>query len=397
MSGIRVCRIVDSFPRKDEIKGDLGPNYYYYSKLSAEQGIDVHVICGRKAGQPESEEVNGISVHRVSGNLSWWSINYGDWARNAYRKVLELKPDIVHGHNAFHIPLVRKRSSLHQNGIKIITHLHGAIDGCLDCDKFPFSFSISKGISNRISARQSFMDAAYASKNADFVIACDKYTANSVLRRFPQMNGRTFVAYNGVDMNVFRHVDTDLKQRAGIKHMLLSIGRPVPFKGFKYVLKGMKELNREFDGLKLVLIGVKRQDFGQDIYYRWLESTARKLGITNVDMMSTVNYFNLPEYYSAADCFVTASYPDSSPKVVYEAQACNTPVVAPNGGGIPEIFSPESGLLFGPRNVGDMVDKVRTVLNNPSKFRNGRKAVEGIATWEKCVKDIIRCYAQVVA
>jgi glycosyltransferase involved in cell wall biosynthesis len=393
---MRICRIIDTFPRKDEIKGDLGPNYYYYSKLSVERGIDVHVICGRKPGQPEYEELDGIKIHRISPDLSWWSINYGDWAKRVVLKVLELKPDIVHGHNTFHIAIVRKRNEMKARGIKIITHHHGAIDGRLKGDSIPFSFSPSKALRNRLSAIQSFIEAAYVSKHADFIIACDKYTRDSVLRQYPGMEKNIGVAYNGIDMNVFRHVDTALKSELGINHMLISIGRPVPWKGFQYILRGMVDLNKEFEGLKLLMIGVKRQDLRQEIYYRWLESTAKKLGVTNVELMENVNYFRLPEYYSAADCFVTAAYPDSSPKVVYEAQACNTPVVATNGGGIPEIFSPESGLLFKPRNVDEMVDNIRTVLNNPARFRNGRKAVEGIATWARCVGDIVKYYEQVL-
>jgi len=109
-----------------------------------------------------------------------------------------------------------------------------------------------------------------------------------------------------------------------------------------------------------------------------------------------ISYFKLPEYYSGADCLCVPSYPDPSPKVVYEGQACKCPIVATNGGGIPEIFGEHSGLLFAPRDVKDLARKIRIVLENKHQFRGGREIVLENAVWTKSVNNIIEYYEEIL-
>ena len=155
----------------------------------------------------------------------------------------------------------------------------------------------------------------------------------------------------------------------------------------------MSQLNEMHEDLKCLLVGVKRDEGYYRAYYRWLRSIAENLRLENVIFLETVPYFALPKYYSAADCLVIPSYPEPAPsKVLLEGQACSCPIVATNGGGIPEIFDRESGLLFKPRNVQDLVDKIERVLRNPDRFRGGRELVREAASWEKSIKDIIECY-----
>src|ERR1019366_731516 len=46
-------------------------------------------------------------------------------------------------------------------------------------------------------------------------------------------------------------------------------------------------------------------------------------------------------YYAAADLFVCSSYEESSPRVVLEAMACRTPILASAVQGIPELVRPD--------------------------------------------------------
>jgi len=386
---MKVCRIVDDFPVRKEIREGFAPNWYYYSKLSAEKGIEVHVICGGAPEQLPEEEIEGINVHRVSLVKGYRSALYGDFAKNCIKKIEEIKPDIIHGHNASHISVVRNRRKIE---IPLITHLHGSIDQDMCTEKLPFSFDFKRALRDRIIALASFLRYRYTATHADLIIACDKYTLNSVRKHIGSVEAR--VVYNGVDLNLFKKTKSKLKEELEADHLLLYIGRPVPWKGVQYLLRAVDRLNRQYKGLKCLLVGVKRDDKRHPnyIYYRWLKSIADELRLRNVIFSPPTAYFDLPKYYSGVDCFVTPSYPDSSPKTVYEAQACSCPVVAANGGGIPEIFSENSGLLFKPRDVEDLVRKIKTVLENPEKFRGGREVVKEKATWKKCVEDIIECY-----
>jgi glycosyltransferase involved in cell wall biosynthesis len=53
-------------------------------------------------------------------------------------------------------------------------------------------------------------------------------------------------------------------------------------------------------------------------------------------------------YYLAADIFACSSYEESSPRVVLEAMACGTPIIASNVHGIPELVRPDCEALLLP-------------------------------------------------
>lgn len=385
---MKVCRIVDRFLAGREIFGGLEPNWYYYSKLSVDMGIDVHVICCRLKGQPKEEDVEGIKVHRVSSRLGYRSSLYGDFAKQCFKTIKEIKPNLIHGHNAFHISAVMQRKKIN---IPILTHLHGSLDLDLHVDRIPFGYDFRRALRDSVSFFHSTWKKKFVTRNSDLIIANSKYTADSVQRYFPEKPVR--VIYNGVDLKRFRPVDTDLKDLYEADRLLLYVGRPVPWKGIQYLIQAIPELNKAYDSLKCILVGVKRDEEYYRPYYGWLRSIAESLRLQNVLFLEKMPYFDLPKYYSAADCLIIPSYPEPAPsKVLLEGQACSCPISATNGGGIPEIFSQESGLLFEPKNVKDLANKTMAILENPEKFRGGRKLVRKKATWEKCVQDIVDCY-----
>ena len=383
---------MDNFPVRKEIVGGLGPNWYYYSKLSVERGIDVHVICNRSEGQLEEEDVEGIKIHRVSSSLGHRSSLYGDFAKKCLKTILGIRPDLIHGHNAFHISAVVNRQRIN---VPILTHLHGSMDLDLYVDKFPFKADFQRALRDRFYTVFSLWKKKYVGSHADLVIANSKYTADSVYKYFPEKLVR--VVYNGVDLNHFRRVRSDLKDFYKADKLLLFVGRPVPFKGIQYLIQAMPKLNKMYRGLKCILVGAKRDEGYYRSYYTWLRSMTKDLGLENMLFLGTVPHFNLPEYYSAADCLVIPSYPEPAPsKVLLEGQACSCPIVATNGGGIPEIFGESSGLLFTPRNVEDLTRKIEIVLENPRHFRGGREIVIEKATWIQTVDGIIKCYEEIL-
>lgn len=391
---MKICRIVDFFPTEKEIVGDLGPNYYYITRGTTKNGYEENVICTRKSGQPAFEEIEGIKVHRVSSNEvkhprrdNLW----GSFAKNSLKKVLEIKPDFVVGHNALHYGIASGKKKLEEKNIKLITHLHIWIDNFIKAEHLPFSVNFSSALRDRFIDFTNFLQFKHVLKESDLVIACDKSTKKNSLNYFPDKP--TYVVYNGVDFKRFKKIKSNLKDEMQADKLLLNISRPVPWKGLQYLLRAMPLINKEFNDLKLLLLGFKREDY--KVYIKWLEDIAKKEKLNNIVFGGRIPYFDLPKYYSGSDCFVAPSYPDPSPKTVYEAQACNTPIVGVNGGGIPEIFGKESGLLFQKRNPKDLADKVIQILNNSKKFQNGRKAIEGKATWKKCIEDTLKVYEKI--
>jgi len=379
---MKICRIVNSFQNKDQIKGDLGPNYYYLSKYAVEKGFDVHVVCGRTAGQEKYEDIDGIKIHRVSPLTNRRSYLYGEFAKKSFEKVKELKPDLVHGHTSIHFGCIRNRRKI---DAPIITHFHTVLDAYKLMDYLPTSYNPKEAIIYRLMTMSYFPEYKYLLNNSDNIIAVSEYCANSIRKYLP--DAKIKVIYNGVDTSIFKPVKSDIKEQLNADHLILYVGRAVPWKGIQYLLKATVELNKKFDNLKVLLLGVERPD--TKIFCDWLKDIAKKNNLDNVIFSEPVPYTELPKYYSAADCFVLPSYPEALGKVILEAQACSCPVVATNWGGIPEIVDKKSGLLFEPKSSSDLPEKISRVLKDKDEF--GIKSVQ-VQSWEITAEELQKYY-----
>jgi len=63
----------------------------------------------------------------------------------------------------------------------------------------------------------------------------------------------------------------------------------------------------------------------------------------------------LAEAYAGADALLMLSHADNCPLVVLEAMACGLPVFSWRTGGIPELLDANSGRVFGPGDVGELL------------------------------------------
>jgi|GEM_PF-4582966 glycosyltransferase involved in cell wall biosynthesis len=382
---MRICRIIDTFLTGKDIIGDLAPNYYYLSKLTAERGFDLHIICAKRDGQKEYEEWDNFRIHRVAPITRYMDILRGDFAKKVYEKVKELKPDLIHGHQNFHFGCLGRKSRINA---PIITHYHGILDAHKFSDFLPFSYNLKQAIYDRLIARYYFYERKHVFKRSDYIISVSKAGEQSIKKYIP--GAKISVIYNGVDSSVFHKVESDVKDSLGTEHLILYVGRAVPWKGIQYLLEAAKSLKDDFD-FKILLLGVIRSDY-PDIYTKWLMKIAEEYDLNNVIFSRQVPYLDMPKYYSSADVFALPSCPDASPKAVYEALACGTPIVATNGGGIPELVegTKNEEFLINPKDASDLTDKIKYVLKNVSE--SDVKVFE----WEKSVGEIVRLYEDIL-
>jgi len=103
---------------------------------------------------------------------------------------------------------------------------------------------------------------------------------------------------------------------------------------------------------------------------------------------------------SSALIFPSVWY-ESMPMTIIEAFACGKPVIASNLGAMAEIVeNGKTGLLFGPGNVNDLVEKILWAKNNPGKMKemslNARKEFEEKYTPQKNYKALMEIYEKAV-
>ncbi len=158
---------------------------------------------------------------------------------------------------------------------------------------------------------------------------------------------RVRVIENGIDPGLFHPVDrTEARRSLGLPKygpLLVSVGTLVPRKGFHLVMEAMAKLGKSWPTLRFAIVGGDGAEGAMEAELRQL---VQKLGIEDrVVFAGPRKRGELASWYAAADLFVLATAHEGCPNVVLEALACGTPVVGTPVGSIPELLSPEVGIV----------------------------------------------------
>jgi glycosyltransferase involved in cell wall biosynthesis len=143
-------------------------------------------------------------------------------------------------------------------------------------------------------------------------------------------------------------------------------GRLVPDKGIQYLLEATRLIEPEIPELKLMLVG--------DATSSWLQSAIAARNLT--DRVALVGFRkDVPRYLAAMDLAVHPSLSDSFPQALIEAMAVETPVIATDVGGIPEIVSNNAtGILIPPRDAPALARAILDLYQDPDRRRRFARA-----------------------
>ena len=131
------------------------------------------------------------------------------------------------------------------------------------------------------------------------------------------------VINNGVDTSIFKHTESNIKERYGIKNKKVILGVASVWdkkKGLDTFIELSKQLDNEY---QIVLIGLTKKQI-------------KKLPSNIIGITRTEKVEELVKWYSVAEVFFNPTLEDNYPTVNLEAIACETPVVTFNTGGSPE-------------------------------------------------------------
>ncbi len=138
-----------------------------------------------------------------------------------------------------------------------------------------------------------------------------------------------------------------------------------PRKGYDLLLKALEYL--EIKNAELVIFGQSKPKENQN-----LKIPIHYMGEIFDDK-------NLQEIYSAADVMVVPSRQDNLPNTALEAQACGTPVVSFNTGGLPDIISHQkTGYIAKAFDIKDLAKGILWVLDNSENIEFGVNSREQI-------------------
>lgn len=377
---MRIARVANHFPSGGAIGGDLEPNYLYLSRHAAARGHEVHILCGRRPGEPPEEALDGVRIHRVAPLPNRQGYLWGGFAKALVRHAKALRPDIVHGHMSYHFALALRKEKL---GVPVLTHFHTVLDGALFMEK-PLLFTAA-GIRYRTFVHSMLPEYLLLLARSTLVVAVSRFCADRIRHWVPR--ARIHVIYNGVDTDLFRPGPSTLRERFPGEELVLFSGRAVPWKGLHHLVRAVAHLRRERP-VRLLVLGGERPDTAP--FCAHLRKMAARWGYRGLTWLPAVPYARMPDYYRGVHVLAHPAFPDASPKALCEALACGTPVVAAGGGGNPEILEGTRNLMFRPGDWRDLMAKLDRVLDG------GYGSVKTYP-WERCGEGVLRVYEEALA
>lgn len=239
--------------------------------------------------------------------------------------------------------------------------------------------------------------------NSDCVVASTPFEFEDLLEHYGAMPERLCVSAPGVDHSVFYRRDRSAARGnlgLGDDQIVLFVGRIQPHKGtsiavgaFAHLLESRSDADR---AVKLHIVGGASGPLGD----QELEDCNRIIQQRN--LVEHVRFFEpqphtvLADHYRAADVVVVPSRSESFGLVAAEAQACGTPVVASNIGGLPYVVdASESGLLVDNHDPIAFAAAISAILDHDSfagRLSDGAVAFSQKFSWDATATRLLELY-----
>jgi glycosyltransferase involved in cell wall biosynthesis len=178
--------------------------------------------------------------------------------------------------------------------------------------------------------------------------------------------------------------------------MIFACRQLFPRKGIRFLVEAAAQLKPRFPQLKLVLAG---DGFERPALMR----LAEELGIAeDTTFLGWVPNSTLPQYYRAAAVSVVPSLEEGFGIPAAEAMGCETPVVASDAGGLPEVVEHGvTGLVVPRGDSAALAAAIGSLLEDPELRRRmgraGRERALRLFDWDRTAEQFERVYSEVGA
>ncbi len=173
---------------------------------------------------------------------------------------------------------------------------------------------------------------------------------------------------------------------------LLFVSRWEEYKGLPALISAHRKLSKRFPELGLVICG--KPDKQNPSVSQLVEFA--KHDNPKVITPGFVSDEDLQAIYSAATVYVHPSWYEGFGIMILEAFASGVPVVTSNTSSLPEVVG-DAGLLVDPRNVEEIIEKINSILANPTLAKT--LVEKGLArvkeySWKKMAEQTLEVYRQ---
>jgi teichuronic acid biosynthesis glycosyltransferase TuaC len=174
---------------------------------------------------------------------------------------------------------------------------------------------------------------------------------------------RIHTIVNGINTKVFYpRTGHAIRSTLGIPldaPLIVYVGRLIEAKGLRELLHAHAELVQSTPAARLVIIG-------EGAFKTVLEQLVAELGLqSHVALAGGLLPDQVAQWVSSAQVLTLPSWTEGYPNVLVEALACGCPIVATQVGGIPEIVTPERGILVPIKNAPALSQALARALSQP--------------------------------
>lgn len=201
--------------------------------------------------------------------------------------------------------------------------------------------------------------------------------------------------------NSYQHRE-EYRKRLGLEPDEIAIGmiaRVAPQKGYDFFLEASKMLLNHNPKIKVFSVGsLDIKDYAEDI----LAKAQPLLATGRVAFAGGQPKQEVPNYIAAMDVIILTSLWEGLPRTIVESLSCNKPVVCFEVDGAKEVVvNGVNGYVVPSKNTGELVDKVKYILDHMDEFANGvRKINENLISqfdWRVMVEETEKIYLKLAA
>lgn len=191
------------------------------------------------------------------------------------------------------------------------------------------------------------------------------------------------VVGNGVDIQEFSPAPRNISE-AGGKIRLISVGRLIERKGYRYLIEAMGNMSN----VELLLIGEGKLK-------NELEEIAGRRNV-QATFLGTVDHEHICEHLQNADIFVLPSLNEGMPNATMEAMSCGLPVITTDTGGSAELIR-GNGFVVKKGNIKDLQKAIMRFVEDPALIETMGNASRELAvnmSWESVAVAYHRVYSE---
>ncbi|MDA8233798.1 MAG: glycosyltransferase [Clostridia bacterium] len=200
----------------------------------------------------------------------------------------------------------------------------------------------------------------------DLILTISNATKNDLMNHLSIPSEKIFVIYLSIK-DFFRPIDKkkakgELEKSRGLTSpFIFSITGYDPRKNNKGLIKALSLLSKEFQDLKLVILGIKKPNDEEFMQY------ARSLNVNDkIVFLDYVSDEMLVTIYNACDIFVFPSEYEGFGIPILEAFKTGAPVITSNVSSMPEIAADGAALLVDPSKTEQIAEAIQKILTDDS-------------------------------